>query len=63
MSSPEKARDLKALCSATLPTDAFVLGVVLLVADGVKTGGSTTGGSNGLLGANVVALSGGSVRV
>ncbi len=47
MSSPEKARDFKALGSVILPTvEACVLGVGLVVREGVRTGGGRAGASN-----------------
>jgi len=69
MSSPEKALDLSARGSATLPPDACVLGVGVVVTDGLNTGGSKTGASNILLKGGIGARgpsregSGGSVLV
>ena len=69
MSSPEKARDFRALGSAIFPLEPWVLGVGVVVTDGVKTGGSNTGASKGLVAPGIEAsgpsleCKGGRVRV
>lgn len=71
MSSPEKARDLMARGSAVLLLidDTIVLGVGVVVTDGVRTGGSVTGRSYCRIGGSVcktlpsLELIGGNVRI